>query len=177
MIKSQNDKKVTVIHASLLEFDFFLRKFYFDGIFKKQISLWGAKIAQDRGMEPISKRILINPSFKVSDDTIIKEREGCCSMHGFSAIVPRSKEIVVSFISEDGKQVVWRAKDWTARVLQHEIEHLEGKVFIDKMENDTLMFNYWQSVNARSGQFYLGFGGMKPVNKFFAFFLPKMRQM
>ena len=81
-------------------------------------------------MEPISKRILINPSFKVSDDTMIKEREGCCSMHGFSAIVPRSKEIVVSFLSEDGKQIVWRAKDWTARILQHEIEHLEGKVFI-----------------------------------------------
>ena len=51
--------------------------------------------------------------------------------------------------------------------IQHEIDHLEGKMFIDRMLTDTLMFNYWESVNARSGQFYLGFGGMKPINNFF----------
>ena len=124
-------------------------------------------------MEQIKKRILINPSFNVTNEVLISEREGCCSMHGFSAMVPRHKEIAVRFLTEDGETILWRAKNWTARILQHEIEHLDGKLYIDKMVNDTLMFNYWKSVNQRSGQFALSFGGMKPVSKFFSLFIPK----
>ena len=140
---------------------------------KKQINSWDEETIKTRQMEPIKKRILINPSYKVTNEDLIIDREGCCSMHGFSAVVPRHKEITVKFLSEDGEIIVWRAKNWTARILQHEIEHLDGKLFIDKMATDTLMFNYWKSVNNRSGNFQISFGGMKPVYKFASFFVPK----
>ena len=125
-------------------------------------------------MEHIKKRIIINPTFNVTNEALISEREGCGSIHGFSAVVPRHKEIAVKFLTEDGEIILWRAKNWTARILQHEIDHLDGVLYIDKMVNNTLMFNYWKSVNERSGQFSLSFGGMKPVSKFFSFFIPKI---
>ena len=122
------------------------------------------------GIESFPQRILINPTLKIVDESTISFREGCCSMHGFSAIVPRYKEILVTYQNEKGEKIAWRAKNWTARILQHEIDHLYGKIFLDNMVKASLEFNYWKQVNDRNGDFKLSFQGMTKMAKFNRYF-------
>jgi hypothetical protein len=57
--------------------------------------------------------------------------------------------------------VTWEAKDWTARLVQHEFDHVRGKLFTDIMENTSLRFDYWDVVNHGQGDFRLKYGGVK----------------
>ena len=60
----------------------------------------------------------------------------------------------------------------TARILQHEGDHISGKMFTDFMDRSSLRFDYWDVVNYREGQFKLYYGGVgRP--KWWARFLPK----
>ena len=103
--------------------------------------------------EPIPKQILINPTYKPLTNETMTFNEGCLSMLGFSAMVPRFKEIEVEYTKEDGELSIWRAKNYTARILQHEIDHLEGKLFVEKMKPESLAFGYWEMVNQLEGNF------------------------
>lgn len=60
-------------------------------------------------------------------------REGCLSVPDWVGMVPRAKEIVVSFNDPDGNQQQIEANGFEARVLQHEIDHLDGILFIDRV--------------------------------------------
>lgn len=46
-----------------------------------------------------------------------------------------------------GEQVVWQASGWAARIIQHEMDHLQGCLFIDKMDSKTFTNIYWMEVN------------------------------
>ncbi len=59
--------------------------------------------------------------------------EGCLSVPGYSALVPRSREVAVSGLSPSGEPVRLRATGWPARILQHELDHLEGTLYVDRM--------------------------------------------
>lgn len=59
--------------------------------------------------------------------------EGCLSLPDIWGYVPRAKEILLSFTDIKGKQQEKRFSDWNARVIQHEIDHLEGVLFIDRV--------------------------------------------
>ena len=97
--------------------------------------------------------------------------ETCSSLHGFSALVPRYQRVEISALDEKGETVHWSPRGWSARIAQHEFDHLQGKMFIDRASLDTLSFDYWKIVNNRQGDFRLSFDGIKPgVNKFFAGF-------
>ena len=97
--------------------------------------------------------------------------ESCCSLHGFSALVPRYQRVEISALNEEGETVQWSPRGWSARIAQHEFDHLQGKMFIDGASLETLSFDYWKTVNNRQGDFRLSFNGIKPgVNKFFAGF-------
>ena len=103
--------------------------------------------------EPIPKQILINPTYRPLTNETMTFNEGCLSMLGFSAMVPRFKEIEVEYTKEDGELSIWRAKNYTARILQHEIDHLEGKLFVEKMKPESLAFGFWEMVNQLEGNF------------------------
>ena len=93
-------------------------------------------------------------------------------MNEYSAMVTRYKEVVVSGYNENGEFITWNAKDWNARIVQHEMDHLEGKIFIDKMQSpESLEFNYWSMVNNRGGNFRLSFGGV-PGWKQYSYLIP-----
>ena len=81
-------------------------------------------------------------------------------------------DLKVTGFDENGEKVDWEASRWTARILQHEVDHISGKVFTDFMERSSLRFDYWDVVNYREGQFKLFFGGERPP-KWWAKFLPK----
>ena len=77
---------------------------------------------------------LINPVIQEKSEQLCDYEEGCLSLPNIAAAISRPEEIVVTGISPEGKEVRIEAKDLLARVLQHEIDHLDGKLFIDHLE-------------------------------------------
>lgn len=77
--------------------------------------------------------VMVNPTFEVIDPTQVVEPEGCLSFPGFTVKVPRSQHIYVKYQDCYGNQVGMNAQGLLAVVIQHEIDHLDGKLFIDYM--------------------------------------------
>ena len=76
--------------------------------------------------------VLINPvvTFKEGD---VVGREGCLSVPDYTGNVSRSKNIEVTALNESGSHVMYKMVGYEARALQHEIDHLDGKLFLDKL--------------------------------------------
>ncbi|MBL1263728.1 peptide deformylase [Candidatus Methylomicrobium oryzae] len=89
-------------------------------------------------MEPT---VMINPSFETLSETTEKGWEGCLSIPGIRALVPRFKDIRVDYTDEQGHPVRIRLQDFIARVFQHEFDHLNGLVFLDRVENNRDIFS------------------------------------
>jgi peptide deformylase len=89
-------------------------------------------------MEPT---IMINPRLINRSDVKEKDWEGCLSIPGIRALVPRYKKISVQYINEQGLYVELELDGFIARVFQHEYDHLIGKVFLDRVESNTDVFS------------------------------------
>jgi peptide deformylase len=98
-------------------------------ITERQISGWSPEIIRQRGLVPIPCRFFINPQLKIVNSELVPDREGCCSVYGYSGLVSRAREVEVRAFDENGQPVTWLVKDWTARVVQHEMDHLKGSFF------------------------------------------------
>ena len=82
------------------------------------------------GVEP---HVLVNPRLTLEGPAEIEFFEGCLSLTGFTAIVPRALTVRVDCLNERAQPVTIRARGWYARILQHEIDHLKGTLYIDRM--------------------------------------------
>nr|XP_014333935.1 PREDICTED: peptide deformylase, mitochondrial [Bos mutus] len=100
-----------------------------------------------RQMEPFPLRVFVNPSLRVLDSRLVTFPEGCESVAGFLACVPRFQAVQISGLDPRGEQVVWQASGWAARIIQHEMDHLQGCLFIDKMDSKTFTNIHWMEVN------------------------------
>ena len=78
---------------------------------------------------------MINPRFKPLSDVMETGWEGCLSIPGIRALVPRFTSIRVEYTDERGEPIVAEFKDFIARVFQHEYDHLDGLVYLDRVEN------------------------------------------
>ena len=78
--------------------------------------------------------VLINPQVKPVSRAVEEDWEGCLSVEGFRGLVPRWREVEVRAYNGRGAPVHFRAKGFFARVIQHEWDHLQGKVFLDRMK-------------------------------------------
>ncbi len=87
-----------------------------------------------RERQPVDFHVLINPTLVVEDPTPAEFHEGCLSVSGFAALVPRARGVRVEALDENGAPVSISAKGWYARILQHEVDHLDGALYIDRME-------------------------------------------
>jgi peptide deformylase len=74
----------------------------------------------------------INPEF-VTRDGMQLEEEGCLSVPGFTATVARPARVVIKGLNRDGIESVVEGTDLLARAFQHEMDHLDGKLFIDRL--------------------------------------------
>ena len=81
---------------------------------------------------------LINPAILKMKGEQIGPEEGCLSIPGLRGVVRRANEIVVKASDRNGKPMRFRAFDFEARVIQHEIDHLDGILFIDRADPATL---------------------------------------
>jgi len=79
--------------------------------------------------------VLINPEISSKSGTIMSD-EGCLSFPGLDIQIPRAKEITVKYLNENGLPVEIRAGGLLAIILQHEIDHLNGKLFIDHLKGE-----------------------------------------
>jgi len=110
------------------------------------------EIRAAREMIACPPTIVINPTLKIVDPQPVVFTEGCTSVFGFSAAVARSREVHVSGLDEDAQPLDWQAKGWLARIIQHEMDHLDGKVMTDIMDQQTFQLDSWYSVNMTRGK-------------------------
>jgi peptide deformylase len=92
----------------------------------------------ERERRPVPFHVLINPKLTVLGSGIAEFFEGCLSLSGFTAIVPRAMKVRVECMNERAQRVVIDAEGWYARILQHEIDHLNGVLYIDHMNPRSL---------------------------------------
>ncbi|MBS1112951.1 MAG: def [Nitrospirae bacterium] len=76
--------------------------------------------------------VLINP-FIVERDGIVEAEEGCLSIPGYLTSVKRAEKVFIKGVNREGKDIAMEAEGLLARALQHELDHLEGLLFIDRM--------------------------------------------
>ena len=81
--------------------------------------------------------------------------ESCESVKGLSALVPRYKGVIVKGYNDTGNFVQWEITGWGARIIQHEMDHLDGCLYTDLMDSKSLQVDEWYRINAREGNFYL----------------------
>ena len=91
-----------------------------------------------RERQPVPFHVIVNPRIIRSEGPSREFFEGCLSLAGFMALVPRTDAVTVECLDETGKQKVITATGWYARILQHEIDHLNGSVYVDHMNTRTL---------------------------------------
>ena len=84
------------------------------------------------GRAPADLLVLINPTFLERDGMQLEE-EGCLSVPGFNATVVRPQRAVVRGLDRNGTEQTIEGKDLLARAFQHEMDHLDGTVFVDRL--------------------------------------------
>jgi peptide deformylase len=113
-------------------------------IFVASLSDTGADEAEDA--EPL---VVVNPEIAIIGSDTIEDWEGCLSIPDIRGRVPRPREVKLRALNRKGERIEVNAKDYSARVLQHEFDHLDGVLFFDRMRSfDSLTFldeysRYW----------------------------------
>ena len=87
----------------------------------------------EEGVIPLT--VLFNPEFTAMSDERVDGWEGCLSIPDIRGVVPRSAAVNVKGLDAQGQPVELSAEGFFARVLQHEIDHLDGVIFLDRMED------------------------------------------
>lgn len=98
-------------------------------------------------MEPT---VMINPSFNPLTEEIEKDWEGCLSIPGIRALVPRYTDIEITYTNIENKQVTQKLTGFVARIFQHEFDHLQGIVYLDRVEDNLEIFaesEYFKLIN------------------------------
>lgn len=117
---------------------------YIDGLSEEELA--------ERQRAAIPFHVIVNPKLAFPDDASAEFFEGCLSVEGFSAVVDRALNVRVECLNERGEAITIDAHGWYARILQHEIDHLNGTLYIDRMKTRTLstaenMFRFWADKN------------------------------
>jgi len=85
--------------------------------------------------DPIPTTVIINPEITIIGDTIDRYWEGCLSIPGMRGLVPRSTLIKYTGFDQKGCKIETNASDFHARVVQHEVDHLDGILYPERIEN------------------------------------------
>jgi peptide deformylase len=115
----------------------------------------------ERERQTVPFQVLINPRIVQQSDEQVEFFEGCLSLTGFSALVKRSRQVAVEYWDERGQPRRLEAQGWYARILQHEIDHLYGRLYIDRMEARSFMSidnlsRHWKDLSVQAVRTALG---------------------
>ncbi|MCC7499777.1 MAG: peptide deformylase [Bryobacterales bacterium] len=87
---------------------------------------------------PVPFHVIINPKLIIDEWEPVESFEGCLSVAGYSAIVPRARKVRAECWNEKAEAITIEAHGWYARILQHEIDHLHGFLYVDRMKSRSL---------------------------------------
>ena len=121
------------------------------------------ELLAERERQAVPFLVLINPDIVEYSEETVEFFEGCLSVAGFSALVKRSRRVSVEYLDERGEPQRVQASGWFARILQHEIDHLNGKLYIDRMETRSFtsldnLGRHWKDLPVESVRTALGLG-------------------
>lgn len=91
------------------------------------------ELLAERERRPVAFEVIINPVLTLESPPEVEFFEGCLSLPGLVALVPRARKVRVECLDAQGQAKVIRASGWHARILQHEIDHLSGALYVDRM--------------------------------------------
>ncbi|MDX3233145.1 peptide deformylase [Streptomyces sp. ME19-01-6] len=100
----------------------------------------GAEVREARGRVPQPFRVLVNPSYEPVGDPGRRAAffEGCLSVPGWQAVVARPERIRLRGQEERGRELDEEFAGWPARIVQHETDHLDGTLYLDRAETRSL---------------------------------------
>lgn len=103
---------------------------------------------RERYLQPF--HVMINPKIALHETEPAEFFEGCLSVPGFMGLVPRAKSLTVEFLDEKGAPNIIQASGWYARIIQHEIDHLNGFLYLDRaylrtVTNDLNFERFWRN--------------------------------
>ncbi|MDB9706271.1 peptide deformylase [Porticoccaceae bacterium] len=101
------------------------------GLAASQIDVHLRVIVMDLGEDDIGPRVFINPEIEALDDSVDPYEEGCLSVPGFYEKVDRPAHVMIRALDGEGNAFEEEARGLLAVCIQHEIDHLEGKLFVD----------------------------------------------
>ena len=101
------------------------------GLAASQVDVHQRVIVMDLMEDGSQPRVFINPEIEVLNDTTEPYDEGCLSVPGFYETVARPSNVMISALDRGGKPFKEKASGLLAICIQHEIDHLEGKLFVD----------------------------------------------
>ena len=101
------------------------------GLAASQVDVHQRVIVMDLMEDGSQPRVFINPEIEVLNDTTEPYDEGCLSVPGFYETVARPSNVMISALDREGKPFKEKASGLLAICIQHEIDHLEGKLFVD----------------------------------------------
>jgi peptide deformylase len=90
---------------------------------------------EDRDEHDVPQMVLINPEVEIVGRETVEDWEGCLSIPDIRGRVPRARRISVTAYNRQGKKIQLEASGFTARVIQHETDHLDGILFFDRMKD------------------------------------------
>lgn len=111
----------------------------------------------DEREDEVPLMALINPEIEMTSRDTVEDWEGCLSIPDIRGRVPRARNIVVRAFDRNGKKIEMPASGFTARVIQHETDHLDGILFMDRMRSlQSLAFmdeyrRYWTDTDDEAG--------------------------
>lgn len=88
---------------------------------------------RERERVEVPLRVFINPVLRAVGGETRTFFEGCLSVQGYTALVERSAEVEVTGLDERGQPHTMHVRGWPARILQHEVDHLDGTLYLDRM--------------------------------------------
>lgn len=106
---------------------------------------------REEGVEPMA---LVNPRILSAADEMDRAEEGCLSIPGLRELVDRSIAVEVAALDLEGQPVAFEAEGLLARILQHEIDHLDGILFLDRVSplKRKMLLKKWDKVKAEAAQ-------------------------
>lgn len=136
------DPRLRKVATPVTEFDDKLRQLVADmletmyeadgiGLAATQVNVHKRLLVIDVSENKDSPQVFINPNFEVIDEDLSEYDEGCLSVPGFYETVSRPRKILVNAFDPEGKQFELEAEGIIATCIQHEIDHLNGKLFVD----------------------------------------------
>jgi peptide deformylase len=100
---------------------------------------WTPEQLAERERQSTPFHVIINPKITLIGEERVDAFEGCLSLENLMALTPRARRVRVECMDEKGDPKIIEASGWYARILQHEIDHLGGTMYVDHMYPRTLM--------------------------------------